>query len=155
MEREGRWYMSGIRWIYHRPRGTSKYHVYRISSNNSHSSINLLPWIIAPCSHPPPLTPIGYPLGIPTPVNLEDWSLSGVWSKPISDDSSSDVEDIDIENKSRNQIWNTLNANVQFIWRDYLFWFNEKVEQIFRARLPVSSICNNRLPPMSSRPAPF
>ena len=50
-------------------------------------------------------------------------------AKLISDDSSSDAEDIGIENKSRNQIWNTLNANVQFIWRDYLFWFNEKVEQ--------------------------
>ena len=47
----------------------------------------------------------------------------------ISDDSSSDAEDIDVENKSRNQFWNTLNANVQFIWRDYLFWFNEKIEQ--------------------------
>ena len=36
-------------------------------------------------------------------------------AKLISDDSSSDAEDIDIENKSRNQFWNTLNANVQFI----------------------------------------
>ena len=155
MEREGRWYMSGIRWIYHRPRGTSKYLVYRISSNNSHSSINLLPWIIASCPPPPPFHPYRLPARNTHTGKLRGLELKWSLIKTDQDDSSSDVEDIDIENKSRNQIWNTLNANVQFIWRDYIFWFNEKVEQIFRERLPVSSVCNNRFPPMSSRPAPF
>ena len=36
-------------------------------------------------------------------------------AKLISDDLSSDAEDIDSENYSRNQIWNTLSANVHFI----------------------------------------
>ena len=41
-------------------------------------------------------------------------------AKLISDDSSSDVEDIDIENLKKNHIWNTYKANVQYIWCDYL-----------------------------------
>ena len=57
---------------------------------------------------------------MPIAVNLEDGAKKeSDPAKLISDDSSSDAEDIDIENLSRNQIWNTLNANVQFIWRDY------------------------------------
>ena len=59
---------------------------------------------------------------MPIAVNLEDEAKKkSDPAKLISDDSSSDAEDIDIENLSRNQIWNTLNAslNVQFIWRDY------------------------------------
>ena len=69
---------------------------------------------------PPPPTPLGYPQGMPIAVNLEDEAKKeSDPAKLISDDSSSDAEDIDIENLSRNQIWNTLNANVQFIWCDY------------------------------------
>ena len=65
-------------------------------------------------------TPLGYPQGMPIAVNLEDEAKKeSDPAKLISDDSSSDAEDIDIENLSRNQIWNTLNANVQFIWCDY------------------------------------
>ena len=57
---------------------------------------------------------------MPIAVNLEDEAKKeSDPAKLISDDSSSDAEDIDIENLSRNQIWNTLNANVQFIWCDY------------------------------------
>ena len=41
-------------------------------------------------------------------------------AKLISDDSSSDVEDIDIENLKKNHTWNTYKANVQYIWCDYL-----------------------------------
>ena len=41
-------------------------------------------------------------------------------AKLISDDSSSDVEDIDIENFKKNHIWNSYKANVQYIWCDYL-----------------------------------
>ena len=53
---------------------------------------------------------------MPIAVNLEDEAKKeSDPAKLISDDSSSDAEDIDIENLSRNQIWNTLNANVQFI----------------------------------------
>ena len=69
---------------------------------------------------PPPPTPLDYPQGMPIAVNLEDEAKKeSDPAKLISDDSSSDAEDIDIENLSRNQIWNTLNANVQFIWCDY------------------------------------
>ena len=57
---------------------------------------------------------------MPIAVNLEDEAKKeSDPAKLISDDSTSDAEDIDIENLSRNQIWNTLNANVQFIWCDY------------------------------------
>ena len=57
---------------------------------------------------------------MPIAVNLEDEAKKeSDPAKLISDDSSSDAEDIDTENLSRNQIWNTLNANVQFIWCDY------------------------------------
>ena len=57
---------------------------------------------------------------MPIAVNLEDEAKKeSDPAKLISDDSSSDAEGIDIENLSRNQIWNTLNANVQFIWCDY------------------------------------
>ena len=38
-------------------------------------------------------------------------------AKLIIDDSSSDAEDINIENYSRNQIWNTL-KKAEFIWCD-------------------------------------
>ena len=68
----------------------------------------------------PPPTLLGYPQGMPIAVNLEDEAKKeSDPAKLISDDSSSDAEDIDTENLSRNQIWNTLNANVQFIWCDY------------------------------------
>ena len=36
-------------------------------------------------------------------------------AKLISNNLGSDAEDMDIENSSREHIWNTLNANVQFI----------------------------------------
>ena len=39
----------------------------------------------------------------------------------ISNDSSCDAEDTDIENSSRNQISNTYKAHIQIIWCDY-FW---------------------------------
>ena len=48
---------------------------------------------------PPPPTPIGYPQGIPMVLNLEDKAkVESDPAKLISDDSSSDAEDIDIEN---------------------------------------------------------
>ena len=86
---------------------------YRVSSNNSRP-FNRLPWIIAPLcrkclklpppsNNPPPppttTTPLGYPQGLPIAVNLEDEAKKE--SDPaqlISDDSSSNVDDIDIEN---------------------------------------------------------
>ena len=83
---------------------------YRVSSNNSRP-FNRLPWIIAPLCRkclklpppsnnpPPPTTPLGYPQGLPIAVNLEDEAKKE--SDPaqlISDDSSSDADDIDIEN---------------------------------------------------------
>ena len=56
-------------------------------------------------------------------VNLEDEAKEeSDPTKLISDDSGSDAEDINIENQSGNQIWNTLSANVQFIWCDYFFY---------------------------------
>ena len=83
---------------------------YRVASNNSRP-FNRLPWIIAPLCRkclklpppsnnpPPPTTPLGYPQGLPIAVNLEDEAKKE--SDPaqlISDDSSSDADDIDIEN---------------------------------------------------------
>ena len=60
---------------------------------------------------------------IPTTVNLEyEAKVESDPAKLSSDDSGSDAEDINIENQSGNQIWNTLNANVQFIWCDYFFY---------------------------------
>ena len=61
-----------------------------------------------------------YPLVIPLAVNLEDEAkVESDPAKLISDDSGSDAEDINIDTQSGNQIWNTLNASVQFKWRDY------------------------------------
>ena len=72
---------------------------YRISSNNSRPSINRLPRIIA--SHLPPL--LGYPLGIPMAVNFEGKAkVESDPAKLISDDSSCDAEDIDVNKLSRN-----------------------------------------------------
>ena len=56
-----------------------------------------------------------YPLVIPLAVNLEDEAkVESDPAKLISDDSGSDAEDINIDTQSGNQIWNTLNASVQF-----------------------------------------
>ena len=69
---------------------------YRISSNNSRPSIYRLPRIIAPPLPPPLYTflPSSLFLIPPCPCQVEVESDAG---KLISDDSSSDAEDIDIE----------------------------------------------------------
>ena len=56
---------------------------------------------------------IGHPLGIAILWNLEDGAMvESDSAKLISDDSSSEATEIDSKNLSRNQIWNTFNANV-------------------------------------------
>ena len=68
-----------------------------------------------PHPHPTTTTPMVYPLVIPLAVNLEDEAkVESDPAKLISDDSGSDAEDINIDTQSGNQIWNTLNASVQF-----------------------------------------
>ena len=48
---------------------------------------------------PPPPTPLGYPQGMPIAVNLEDEAKKeSDPAKLINDNSSSDAENIDIEN---------------------------------------------------------
>ena len=99
---------------------------YCISSNNSHPLFNSLRQIITSLwriglkwSPPPHPTPTGYPLGIPIVVDLEgEAKVESDPAKLISNNLGSDAEDMDIENSSREHIWNTLNANVQFIWCD-------------------------------------
>ena len=64
-------------------------------------------------SRPPPITPIFFRLPARdtqrgTPVNCGDKAkVEPDPAKLISDDPSSDAEDIDIKKWSRNQIWNT------------------------------------------------
>ena len=68
---------------------------YRISSNNSLPSNNRFP----PPPLPPPTHITGFPIGISIAVNLEDEpKVESDPAKLISDDSSCDAEDTDIEN---------------------------------------------------------
>ena len=56
---------------------------------------------------PPPRYPYRLPARAPIAINLEDEAKGEFDSaKLISDDSSSDAEDTDIENYLRYQIWN-------------------------------------------------
>ena len=75
-----------------------KYDLYKycIPSNNSRPLINRLPQIIAPSQ---PSSLLLFLLSSPYQVEVESDP-----TKLISDDSSSDTEDIDIANKSSNKL---------------------------------------------------
>ena len=75
-----------------------KYDLYKycIPSNNSRPLINRLPQIIAPSQ---PSSPLLFLLSSPHQVEVEPDP-----TKLISDDSGSDIEDIDIANKSSNKL---------------------------------------------------
>ena len=75
-----------------------KYDLYKycIPSNNSRPLINRLPQIIAPSQ---PSSPVLFLLSSPHQVEVEPDP-----TKLISDDSGSDIEDIDIANKSSNKL---------------------------------------------------
>ena len=75
-----------------------KYDLYKycIPSNNSRPLINRLPQIIAPSQ---PSSPLLFLLSSPHQVEVEPDP-----TKLISDDSGSDIEDIDMANKSSNKL---------------------------------------------------
>ena len=77
-----------------------KYDLYKVKycipSNNSRPLINRLPQIIAPSQ---PSSPVLFLLSSPYQVEVESDP-----TKLISDDSGSDIEDIDIANKSSNKL---------------------------------------------------
>ena len=96
---------------------------YRISSDNSRPSINCLPRIIAPC---------------PAPL-----AIFSSWSRQVE-------LQCDPAKLISNELIRELNLEQKIPCSVYLMWLfldlMGKWNKIFRARLPVNNIGNNRLP---------